>query len=139
MTSRAYIGGCACGAIRYEINDKPILEHHCQCSDCRRRSGTGHSSYLTFPNSAKATTAGKAKTWHATGDGGTEKIHGFCATCGTSVYLTFAAAPELLAVHAGSLDTPELFRPSLVTYSVRELDWDQLDPQLTKFEKMPPA
>lgn len=137
--SRAYVGGCACGAVRYEINDKPIAENHCQCRDCQRRSGTGHGSYLTFPDRAKATVTGKARTWRVTGDSGNEKIHAFCATCGAPVYLTFAAMPELFTIHAGSLDTPDLFQPSLVTYNVRALDWDSVDPQLAKFEKMPPA
>jgi hypothetical protein len=53
--------------------------------------------------------------------------------------LTFAAMPELFTIHAGSLDTPELFHPSVVTYNVRALEWDAIDPQLAKFEKMPPA
>jgi hypothetical protein len=43
-----YVGGCACGAIRYETSSKPIFENHCQCRDCQKRSGTGHGSYLTF-------------------------------------------------------------------------------------------
>ena len=47
--NQAYTGGCACGAIRYEIAAEPIFENHCQCRDCQRKSGTGHGSYLTFP------------------------------------------------------------------------------------------
>jgi hypothetical protein len=39
----------------------------------------------------------------------------------------------------GGLDTPELFRPSVVTYNVRALDWDAVDPQLATFERMPPG
>ena len=46
--SEAFTGGCACGAIRYEISGKPVFMNHCQCQDCQRRSGTGHGSYLTL-------------------------------------------------------------------------------------------
>ena len=134
--SEAYVGGCACGAIRYEIDAKPVFENHCQCSDCRRRSGTGHGSYLTFADRAKVRLTGEARTWRVAGDSGNEKIHAFCPTCGTPVYLTFAAMPALFSIHAGSLDTPELFRPGVVTYNVRALEWDTLDPRLTTFEKM---
>ena len=49
--SEAYTGGCACGAIRYEISDEPMVMADCQCRDCQRKSGTGHGSYLTFPSS----------------------------------------------------------------------------------------
>ena len=47
--SEAYTGGCACGAIRYEISAEPLVMNDCQCRDCQRKSGTGHGSYLTFP------------------------------------------------------------------------------------------
>lgn len=137
--STAYAGGCACGEIRYEIGGKPVFENHCQCRDCRLRSGTGHGSYLTFADRAKATIAGKASTWRVFADNGHEKIHAFCPACGTPVYLTFPARPDLIAITAGSLDEPERFRPFAVTYNARALDWDVLAPELTRFEKMPPG
>ena len=48
--SETFTGGCACGAIRYEISAEPLFMNDCQCRDCQRRSGTGHGSYLTFPS-----------------------------------------------------------------------------------------
>ena len=47
--SEPYTGGCACGAIRFEIAGEPLFQNDCQCRDCQRMSGTGHGSYLTFP------------------------------------------------------------------------------------------
>ena len=43
--SKPYTGGCACGAIRYEISAEPIAMNDCQCRDCQRTSGAGHGSY----------------------------------------------------------------------------------------------
>jgi len=135
--SKRYTGGCACGAIRYETSGEPIVELHCQCRDCQKRSGTGHGSYLTFRNRAEATTTGDAKTWRVAGDSGNEKIHAFCPTCGTPVYLTFAAAPDIFVIHAASLDDPSLFSPRMITYTIRGHAWDTVDPSLHKFERMP--
>ena len=132
-----YNGGCACGAIRYGTTSKPIVENHCQCRDCQRRSGTGHGSYLTFGQRNDVTISGEAKEWRVTGDSGNVKNHAFCPTCGTPVYLTFAAMPELIAVHAASLDDPSQFKPQMVTYCIRGNAWDTLDPPLLKFERMP--
>jgi hypothetical protein len=101
--TKSYTGGCACGAIRYATSSEPIVENHCQCCDCQKRSGTGHSSYLVFAQRALLTIAGEAKDWRVAGDSGNEKVHAFCPTCGTPVYLTFVAMPDLIAVHAGSL------------------------------------
>ena len=103
--SDAYTGGCACGAIRYEISAEPIEMNDCQCRQCQRKSGTGHGSYLTFPRPA-VKAEGEAKHWDVVGDGGTIKSRAFCPTCGSPVYLTFPGIPEIFIVHAGSLDDP---------------------------------
>jgi hypothetical protein len=136
--TRSYKGGCACGAIRYETASEPIFENHCQCRDCQKRSGTGHGSYLTFPRRADVTITGETREWRVRDDRGNEKLHVFCPTCGTPVYLTFAANPEVIAFHATSLDDPAQFNPQAVTYTVRGHVWDAMDSALQKFERMPP-
>jgi hypothetical protein len=135
----SYSGGCACGAIRYEAAAQPVFESHCQCGACQKRSGTGHGSYLVFPSRADVTITGAATDWRVAGDSGNEKIHSFCPVCGTPVYLTFAAMPDLIAVHAASLDDPRRFNPTVVTYTSRGLAWDTMDPALQTFETMPPG
>ncbi|MHC1549716.1 GFA family protein [Phyllobacterium sp. K27] len=135
--NKPYTGGCACGAVRYEISSAPVFENHCQCHDCQKRSGTGHGSYLTFPSN-NMTVAGKTSTWNVAGDSGNEKIHAFCPTCGTLVYLTSVATPEMIAVPATSLDDPSRFNPQVVTYTIRAHKWDMIDSSLQRFERMPP-
>ncbi len=132
-----YSGGCACGAIRYEVPDAPVFQNHCQCLDCQGRSGTGHGSYLTFPDRARVKISGEAKLWEVIADSGNKKSHAFCPTCGSPVYLTFSAMQSLFTIHATSLDNPDDFKPHAVTYTARGQSWDKLDPKLTKFEKMP--
>lgn len=137
--TKSYAGGCACGAVRYEIKAEPVFSNHCQCRDCQQASGTGHGSYMTFANRAAVTLAGTAKEWEIVADSGNVKRHGFCPTCGTPVYLTFAAMPDLFTIHATSLDEPGHFRPQVVTYASRAHDWDRIDPALPTFATMPPA
>ncbi|RHX89344.1 GFA family protein [Leptospira stimsonii] len=136
---QTYSGGCACGDIRYNISDEPIFMNDCQCRDCQRMSGTGHGSYLTFPSKTKVNLFGEATRFDMLGDSGNKKTGGFCPRCGSPVYLTFEAMPELFTVHAGSLDDPSRFKPQVVTYASRGYSWDHLDPSLPKFEKMPSA
>jgi hypothetical protein len=135
MTKR-YTGGCACGSVRFETSSEPMAELHCQCRDCQKRSGTGHSSYVVFPDRADMKITGEAKTWRVAGDSGNEKIHAFCANCGTPVYVTFAAN-DAIAIHATSLDEAGQFNPKIVTYNVRGHAWDTIEPSLQKFERMP--
>lgn len=135
--SDAYTGGCACGAVRYEIADEPMFMNECQCRDCQRRSGTGHGSYMTFPSKAQVKVGGEAKHWEVVADNGNVKSHSFCGECGSPVYLTFSYMPDAFTIHAASLDDPGRYRPQAVTYAVRGHAWDHLDPALPKFQMMP--
>lgn len=135
--SEAYTGGCACGAIRYQIFGEPVFQNDCQCRHCQRKSGTGHGSYLTFANKQSVKLTGEAKQWNLVGDSGSKKTRGFCPTCGSPVYLMSTATPDLFTVHAASLDDPRRYKPQVVTYTARGYAWDHLDPAVTKFEKMP--
>ncbi len=135
----AYTGGCACGAIRYEIPGEPLVMNDCQCRDCQRKSGTGHGSYLSFAGRKSVKLEGDATHWDVVADNGNVKTTGFCPRCGAPVYLTFALMPDVFTVHAGSLDDPSRYKPQVVTYGVRGHAWDRVDPALPKFDKMPPA
>ena len=134
--SQTYTGGCACGAIRYEISGEPIFHNHCQCRDCQRKSGTGHGSYLTFARDG-VKHSGQATPWDIVADSGNVKTRAFCPICGSPVYMTCSAMPDIFTVHAASLDDPGRYRPQAVTYTVRGPEWDCLDPALPKFDKMP--
>ncbi|WP_332700224.1 GFA family protein [Bosea sp. (in: a-proteobacteria)] len=135
--SDAFTGGCACGAIRYEISAEPLVMGDCQCRHCQQRSGTGHGSYLTFASRQAVKVEGDASHWQIAADNGNVKSHAFCPTCGSPLYLTFSAAPELFTVHAASLDDPSRYVPQIATFTVRGHAWDHLDSVSTKFERMP--
>ena len=135
--SEAYTGGCACGAIRYEISAEPVVMNDCQCRQCQRESGTGHGSHLTFPL-AGAKIQGEAKHWDLVGDNGTVKTRAFCPTCGSPVYMTFPGISDFFVVRAGSLDDPSRYKPQMVFWGASGNAWDHTDPALPKFDKMPP-
>ena len=134
--SGPYTGGCACGAIRYEIAAEPVGTNDCQCRQCQRESGTGHASHLTFP-SAAVSVHGDATRWRMVGDGGTVKSRAFCPTCGSPVYMTFPDMPEFFVVRAASLDDPSRYRPQLISWTAAARPWDHVDPNIPSFAGMP--
>jgi hypothetical protein len=138
MMNTPYTGGCACGAIRYEIAVEPFASLDCQCRQCQRESGTGHASHLNFM-SETAVVTGKASTWEMVGDGGTVKSRAFCPTCGSPVYMTFPAMPDVIVIRAGSLDDPSRYRPQMISWSAAAQPWDHVDPTLPAFARMPPT
>ena len=98
----------------------------------------GNGSYLTFVDRKSVKLEGEARHWDIAGDSGNIKTRAFCPTCGSPVYLTFAAMPDLFTVHAASLDDPGRYKPQMVLYGVRGHAWDRVDPALLKFDKMLP-
>ena len=134
--SEAYKGGCACGAVRYEISGAPVFQNHGQRRDCQRKSGTGHGSYLTFAREG-VKLSGATSHWDIVADSGQVKTRAFCPTCGSPVYVAFKANPGFLAVHAASLDDPARFKPHAITFTSGGPGWDPLDPTLQAFAKMP--
>jgi hypothetical protein len=135
--TRDYTGGCACGAVRYSVPGPTLVEIHCQCIDCQKRSGTGHGSYLIFDKRADMVLTGTVKTWSVPSDSGSLKSHAFCPECGTPVYVTLADRPANVCIHTGSLDEPARFAPQFVVYARRAQDWDSIDPALPTFQTMP--
>ena len=83
-------------------------------------------------------TAGEAKHFETVGEGGTVKHSAFCVECGSPLFLTFPAMPDVFIVRAGSLDDSARYQPDMVFWTSAGHAWDHFDPSLTKFEKMPP-
>lgn len=133
----SYSGQCACGAVRIRATGDPVAELHCQCRHCQLRSGTGHSSYMVFDAPRAVTIDGETRSWSITADSGKEKRQAFCPDCGTPTHITFPANPGIIAISPSLLDSPDRFAPAFVTYASRALPWDDLDPALTKFDKLP--
>jgi hypothetical protein len=114
-----------------------MFSNDCQCRDCQHESGTGHGSHLAFPR-AGVTVTGEAARWDMVADSGNVKTRAFCPVCGSPVYMTLAAAPDVFIIRAASLDDPARYKPQAATYTARGHAWDRLDPELPKFERMPP-
>lgn len=132
-----YTGGCACGKIRYSIKENPIFMNDCQCRDCQKMSGSGHGSYISFGSKKGVVIEGKASNFEMVGDSGNTKTSSFCPNCGSPVYMSFSAMPDLFTIHVASLDDPNLYKPQAITYTKRGFPWDFLNPNLPKFETMP--
>ena len=45
MESLPQVGGCMCGALRYEVNAAPVMIYNCHCTNCQKIS-------TAMPNSA---------------------------------------------------------------------------------------
>ena len=118
-------GGCACGAIRYEIDGPPGFSFHCQCRQCQRASGGGHASAFVVEASALRLT-GKPKFHNHTVANGNVVSKGFCETCGSPVLNRNVNYPDNRYIHAATLDDPALFRPAAIIFADEAQPWDKI-------------
>ncbi len=133
----AFSGRCLCGAIHYQCEAEPVIAGHCQCTDCRRSSGTGHCSHIGVPKDA-VTITGEAALYESAADSGNLVGRAFCPTCGAAIYSLNSGMPELIFIRASSLDDLEVFKPQMVVYTSRAATWDKIDSSIPTFETMPP-
>jgi hypothetical protein len=129
-------GGCQCGAVRYEINAGQLFAAHCQCNDCKKASGGGHSTVGAFPDSAVKFT-GTMKAYASKADSGAEVEREFCPVCGGRLTLRSTNMPGMVMIMAGSLDDPSLITPEAAIYDKRRVGWDHFDPRLHLAPEMP--
>src|SRR5215813_8444896 len=59
-------GGCACGAIRYEVTAEPIVMFNCHCRDCQKTTGGGYTPVCYAPANGFKITKGTPK-YYSTG------------------------------------------------------------------------
>lgn len=130
-------GGCFCGAVRYTFSGDAMLAGHCQCTRCRKGSGTGHSSFLAAPENGFKLT-GELTFYEAPADSGNMVSRGFCPTCGSNVLARNSGMPGIVFLLASTFDDPALFKPQFAVFTDYGANWDHLDPALPAFARMPP-
>lgn len=96
------IGGCLCGAVRYQANESPIDSAYCHCSMCQRWTGAPVSAGLGFRIAALQITRGQPRFYNSS----TSAERGFCSDCGSSIFVRYPDYDETW-VAVGTLDKPE--------------------------------
>ena len=129
-------GGCACGKVRFEIQAEPVVQGYCQCRECQRASGGGHSALVGVPRAAMTVT-GTVKRWSRPTDSGGTFVKSFCPECGSPLWGEATAMPDANLVCIGSFDQPESFHPQFVLFQSSARSWDHIDPAVQRFPKMP--
>ncbi|BAZ41825.1 glutathione-dependent formaldehyde-activating GFA [Calothrix sp. NIES-4101] len=132
-----FTGGCMCGNVRYECTAEPIVMGNCHCRDCQRATGTAFAAAMLVPLNA-VTVTGDVKYFDVIGDSGSIVGRGFCPNCGSRLF-SKPPMPGLMGIMAGSLDEPSEFQPGIDVYTASAQPWDCMNPDLPKFDKMPPS
>lgn len=114
-------GGCQCGAVRYEIADRPRAIYVCHCRECRRQSASAFGISVEVRRAALRVTRGAPKSWSRPTDSGRTLHCLFCPDCGARLWHQAAGEPETITVKGGSLDEPPGLGDAIHIWTSRKL------------------
>jgi hypothetical protein len=135
--SAKFTGGCACGAIRYEVSADPIVMFNCHCRDCQKTTGGPYTPVFYVPAKAFKITKGSPKYFDTTSEMVGENQRSFCPKCGSRLF--GGKSEQGQGIAASSLDDPSLYKPQFEIWTSDAQPWDHMDPKLPKFEKYQPS
>ncbi|MFK3737615.1 GFA family protein [Massilia sp. TN1-12] len=124
-------GGCACGAVRYEVTGPASNRTLCHCVDCRRTSGAPAFAWFSVATNALRWTA-PPPLLRRSGPG---VERGLCPHCGTTLTWQTDEAKDEIDVATGSLDDPELAPPDDHTFTSQRVAWLAIDDGLPRYPR----
>ncbi|MGO9959086.1 MAG: GFA family protein [Solirubrobacteraceae bacterium] len=132
-------GGCACGAVRFEVGEPFISATYCHCTRCQRRTGTAASASARARSDSFRILEGedRIRSWKPAD--GAEKF--FCGDCGSALFSRNPADPAHIGVRLGALDADPEIRPGARQYVTYAAVWEQIpDDGLPRHpERTPPG
>ena len=129
-------GGCNCGAVRYEVGERPRSASYCHCRRCQRRTGAAASpSARVVPGSFRVTEgADLIRAWRPAD--GFEKH--FCGECGSHLFSRDPDDHEHIGVRMGTFDSDPGVRPSHRSWLSSAAPWEPIpDDGLERYETTP--
>ena len=121
-------GGCACGAIRYRLTEKPMIVHACHCRDCQKGTGTAFALNMWIER-ACVESSGDEPVAFTVPPGSSGKPHDVyrCGKCGTALWHKYHASPgDTVLVCVSSLDRPEAIEPDVHIFTRSRVPWLEL-------------
>ena len=131
-----FAGSCLCGGIRYRLTAEPGAFGYCHCTSCRKAGGSGHSANASIARQHFQFVQGPHLIREFESTPG--KFRAFCSHCGSPLYAYLSAAPDVLRLRLGSLDTPFDRQPKAHTWVSDKARWESIADDIPKFETWAP-
>jgi hypothetical protein len=130
MGEPVYVGGCLCGAVRYEIEGAVSNPCFCHCTSCRRAIGAAAIPWGTFAREAVRVTRGRLTEYRSS----PQVWRGFCAHCGTSLTYRREARAAEIDITLATLDDPTLIAPQMHVWVKDRLPWVSSGDSLPRYD-----
>jgi hypothetical protein len=110
-------GGCAYGAVRYQLASVPMFVHCCHCRDCQRQTGSAFVLNALIEADRVILLSGNLEPVAVPTDSGRPHEIYRCPSCKVAVWSVYGGAgPKLRFVRVGTLDDPAALTPDVHIY-----------------------
>jgi len=124
--------------VKLSIDSDPLSARTCWCTDCQKFGGGNGTTNAFFPSDS-VSTSGEVTWYESIADSGNTMQRAFCTACGSPVFTSSTARPELCGIRVSILDDRNLISPEVVIWTDSAPDWAVFDENLPHFPKAPPA
>jgi hypothetical protein len=126
---------CHCGQLRLEVSGDPFAVSICHCLACQRRTGSAFGMPAGF-KADQVQVAGRFNDYSRISDEADRKEHvfHFCPECGSQVFYTEPAEPDLIVVSIGSFADPSFPPPTESGYDSRRHAWIGLPDTIERYD-----
>jgi hypothetical protein len=108
-------GGCACGAVRFQVRGEHVRGGICHCMTCRKAHASPFNAFVIFPRD-RVVFHGVLREWQSSAD----YARAFCPACGSRVC---GLSPGEVELSMGSFDAVGRFRPQYESWIGRREPW----------------
>ncbi len=128
-------GRCACGAIRFDVEDRFVYAGYCHCSECRAATGSAFSVVASIERAKLIVVSGadRIRVYQKTND---ERVN-FCGGCGSIVF-SFVRHGEFVHVPLGTLRDAPAIRPGFHMFVASKAPWYEIADTLPQYAEQPP-
>lgn len=138
MAKLPLTGGCACGALRYEVSAAPLMVYNCHCTNCQRMSGSAFSTPATIFEAGFAFVAGEPRRIEWAADSGARRVGWLCGHCGSRIVNGQEPSNGILSLRTGTLDDRSWVTPVGDIWTRSAQPWVRFSGERQTFEQQPP-
>ncbi len=136
MSTDTFEGGCACGEIRYRMEDRPLIVHCCHCHWCQRETGASFALNAMIEADRVTTLKGQPESIVTPSNSGKGQTIWRCPTCQVAVWSHYAGAQDKLNfVRVGTLDEAGRLPPNMHIFTSSKQPWVVIPDDQPVFEE----
>jgi hypothetical protein len=129
-----YLGGCACGAVRYRLEAEPFDAGYCHCTVCRRSAGAPVLAFATVPLDKFVVIKGEPAKRRSSSFG----ERWFCRDCGAQLAMNVDHQPDTIDFTIPSLDNPNIIEPAFHIFTEDRVRWFETTDDCPRHERFRP-